>query len=321
MDNRSYTYNSTVSAVYRRNTIVVAVDSCLLTFVNILSLLGNLFVLRAIYRNKRLHTITNIFVINLALSDVLMSVLVMPFSSGSSIKDEWIFGSLGCQVFVIVGYILSGVSLETLILIACNRYVRVVRAVSYPFVYTKTHVVMMCVCSWLTTAGLVGVGFPLIGIGFKQVEGNPAICVAHCDTALSITYVALVLALYLIPCGTLIPFSYFKVFRKIINHNATIASNLKNGNSAHGIEEAKITKLFVTVLLGFCACWLPAFLSTSLYVCGALDQSDSLVYSNLYWTTPVYTSCFINPIIYTAMSKPFRKELLIILTCTTDYKA
>ena len=54
--------------------------------------------------------------------------------------------------------------------------------------------------------------------------------------------------------GLLIFLAYFKVFRFVSRHNRNVASNLHQGNILQ-IEEAKITRTLVIVVLGFLACW------------------------------------------------------------------
>ena len=300
-----------------RSTALIVVESMVLLTLNVATFLGNLFVFAAIYRNKRLQTVTSIFVINLALSDILISVLVLPLSCGASIANRWVFGPIGCLVFDLAGYILAGVSLQTLTLTALNRYVCIDKDLMYARIFTKRNVILMNLCSWIMTITFAGFGLPLAGVQFKEILGNPAICVAYCGNKLSLSYTVIILLIYLVPCITVIPYCYYKVFRQIQHHNAALGAVVDSSSmrkSRYGVEESRITKLFVTVLVGFCLCWLPAFVSTALYVFDALGP-HSLVYSNLFWTLPLYTSCFINPCIYTAMSKAFRDELVRILTC------
>ena len=46
----------------------------------------------AVYKNTRLRTTTNLYIIALAISDLMSGVFVMPFALGVLIKGEWVYG-------------------------------------------------------------------------------------------------------------------------------------------------------------------------------------------------------------------------------------
>jgi hypothetical protein len=62
------------------------------------SLLGNLLVLFVIVKMRRMHTVTNVFILNVAVSDILITVLNIPFNLVRVLMDEWPFGSWMCHV-------------------------------------------------------------------------------------------------------------------------------------------------------------------------------------------------------------------------------
>lgn len=66
----------------------------------ILALLGNTLVLYTVASSKKMHTVTNLFIANLAVGDLLIMVLCVPFSVASIIVLQyWPFGEYLC-VFV-----------------------------------------------------------------------------------------------------------------------------------------------------------------------------------------------------------------------------
>ena len=295
----------------------VIIESSFLLTLDAAAFVGNLFILLAIYRNPKLQTVTNIFVINLAISDILMSLLVLPLSCGAAIENHWIFGSFGCILFDLSGFVLAGVSLQTLTLIATNRYVRICKERLYRKIFSRRNVILASVCSWLVTIAFVVVGFPLFGVEFIEVEGNPAICVIRCRNDNSLSYALTVLVIYLVPCILVVPFCYLKVFREIQHHNKMVSCSRPafwKRASPHGVKEAKLTKLFLAVLLGFCTCWFPAFVCTALYLFDAINKA-SLLYSNIYWTIPFFASSCVNPLIYITMCKQFADELKRVFYC------
>ena len=61
-----------------RSLTLVIMEGSLLVVLNIVSLIGNVLVCLSVYRNPRLRTSTNLYIIALAISDLLSAVFVMP---------------------------------------------------------------------------------------------------------------------------------------------------------------------------------------------------------------------------------------------------
>lgn len=67
--------------------------SIILTF----AIVGNLLVTSTLFRNRRMRTITNVFLANLAISDMLLGVLCMPVTLVGTYLRNFIFGELVCK--------------------------------------------------------------------------------------------------------------------------------------------------------------------------------------------------------------------------------
>ncbi len=64
----------------------------------ILGVSGNLLVVYVVVRNKSMQTITNIFITNLAVSDIMMCLLAVPFTPLSAFLKSWVFGDALCHI-------------------------------------------------------------------------------------------------------------------------------------------------------------------------------------------------------------------------------
>ncbi|KAL8598787.1 hypothetical protein ACOMHN_033350 [Nucella lapillus] len=62
----------------------------------LLAVVGNLLILVTLFQNKRMRTVTNVFLVNLALSDLLLAVFCMPFTLVPVILRNFIFGAAMC---------------------------------------------------------------------------------------------------------------------------------------------------------------------------------------------------------------------------------
>ena len=61
-------------------------------------LVGNVLVVFVVAQNKAMQTVTNCYIANLALSDILLCVLAVPFTPLYFFLKEWIFGKILCHL-------------------------------------------------------------------------------------------------------------------------------------------------------------------------------------------------------------------------------
>lgn len=86
-------YTETLATVYFQALVYV-----MYSVIFIFSLLGNGLVCYVVYSSPRMKTVTNIFIVNLAVGDILMTVFCVPFSFVSVlILGFWPFGSIMCR--------------------------------------------------------------------------------------------------------------------------------------------------------------------------------------------------------------------------------
>ena len=73
-----------------------------ITCIMILIVIGNLLVCIAILTEKSLKTVQNWFIASLAVSDLLLGCVIMPFSLAYELMGYWIFGQVWCEVRIVV---------------------------------------------------------------------------------------------------------------------------------------------------------------------------------------------------------------------------
>lgn len=78
---------------------------CVLLSLAIFTIFGNLIVLYAIRTEKRLRTVSNLFILSLALADLVVGFLVMPFSAIHIILGRWPFSASICQMWLSIDYV------------------------------------------------------------------------------------------------------------------------------------------------------------------------------------------------------------------------
>ncbi|XP_061586059.1 D(1A) dopamine receptor-like [Cololabis saira] len=110
-----------------------ALTGCVLALLIIWTLVGNFTVCVAVYRYRHLRVkVTNIFIVSLALSDLLVAVLVMPWKAVAEVAGFWPFGGF-CKTWLACDIMCSTASILNLCVISVDRY----WAISSPFRYER----------------------------------------------------------------------------------------------------------------------------------------------------------------------------------------
>jgi len=89
-----------ISINYRLSEMVALAAA--LSVLIVFTTLGNLLVLVALFRYRGLRTISNCLIGNLAASDFLLAVTVLPFSATTECLGYWAFGRVACSVWLVV---------------------------------------------------------------------------------------------------------------------------------------------------------------------------------------------------------------------------
>jgi hypothetical protein len=150
--NRSLLYdNSTLTAessgtLYK--TILIIVSGTILSF---LTTVGNLLVLISFRINKQLRTVTNYFLLSLAIADFTIGCFSMPIFFAFFEKDRWPFDSFLCDVWLSVDYTMSNASVANLLLICFDRYFSITRPLTYRSNRTPKRVSLMIAGGWVVS--------------------------------------------------------------------------------------------------------------------------------------------------------------------------
>ena len=300
------------ATIFNRSTTEIALGTVIFAILMLGAFFGNMLTSLILWRRPQLRTPTNISILFLSISDILMAGLVMPFSLASLIQERWIFSSEACTFNALLIHVLLGVTLTTMTCTAVIRYMCVVkRTLHQQYAKPKT------VAVGISVLWLINIFLQVLTLFVSSGRGMHSPKLVHClylrkkDAANALEYSGFAGAFIL---GLLIFLAYFKVFRFVSHHNHTVASNLQQGNPSH-IEEAKVTKTLVIVVLGFTACWAPVLAIHFINMLGRyqIRHFKMPTFIFLFQTICIFASSAINPFIYAFTNKRFRKEYFKLL--------
>lgn len=138
----------------------MVVASLLAMFIS-LAAIGNALVILSVLWNRHLQTATNLFICNLAVADLLISVCVLPFSATLEVLGCWPFGRLFCDTWAALDVLCCTASILSLCAIAVDRYVGVRHSLHYRSLVTRRRASVVLACVWTVCAALSAP--PLLG--------------------------------------------------------------------------------------------------------------------------------------------------------------
>ena len=292
---------------------LAVVESCLLVFINFLAFTGNLMVCWAVYRNQRLRTVTNIYVVTLAISDALMAVLCMPLSIALLATADWPFSEAVCNFQGFFCFFCAIFSLLLMTATAVNRYHRVVKPSLYRRRFkvksTSLSIVFIALLAILC-AGLL----PMTKWATFNLHYGKGVCFMDFKIPQwKMGYMAFLDFFFVVVPVGIISIAYYKIFQAIKEHNRMMntAKKRQAATLSINVEEVKVTKALFAAVLGFSLCWGPMAAVDIVEAFTALAIPRQVFSMYMYLG---YGSCSINPVIYGVMNRAFRVEFLRALT-------
>lgn len=317
------------------------------------SFLGNLLVCVAFKVNKQLRIVSNYFILNLAISDLITTVFVMPFDLDVIVKRRWTHGAPMCEFFTSMYLISAPASILNLLAVSIDRF----RLISDPFAYERT----MTPSRALIIIGIVWVYaimmalMPIMGWRETWSTENCSIEAPMCYFPIPFTYSIMISVLHFVIPPLVMTVIYFKIYKiawshaQKINHrhsmtSAVISTNVDDGarrtsrlstlfhvdinlikKHTNGAERSaqpalqqnvKAAKSLAIIVGAFFACWYPLTL-TSLIVnaCGGLQGNCYVPPSYVFdiLITIGYLNSMLNPFLYALHNKKFKKTYKWIL--------
>ncbi|KAG9351478.1 hypothetical protein JZ751_022728 [Albula glossodonta] len=122
----------------------------LLTLLIFVIVFGNVLVCMAVSREKALQTTTNYLIVSLAVADLLVATLVMPWVVYLEVVGEWRFSKIHCDIFVTLDVMMCTASILNLCAISIDRYTAVAMPMLYNTRYSsKRRVTVMITVVWV----------------------------------------------------------------------------------------------------------------------------------------------------------------------------
>ncbi|XP_029902642.1 trace amine-associated receptor 1-like [Myripristis murdjan] len=273
---------------------------------SVLTICGNLLVIISIIYFKQLHTPTNYLILSLAMSDLLVGALILPFFIALSVNSCWYLGDLVRSMARSLDILLGTSSILNLCCISIDRYFAVCHPLTYRNKINVHAAAIMILVTWGVST-LVGTCIVVVGLNEGKCEGQ---CLTFDIPISSIT--GCILSFYL-PAAIILSI-YLKIFlvaqkqaRSIQNSNC---QSIKSGASVSKMER-KATKTLAIVMGAFLICWAPFFTGVTLnpFINYSVPKAVIEIFGLLAWSNSV-----LNPFIYAFFYSWFRVAFRMIIS-------
>ena len=287
------------------------------------ALFGNSVGLYVVLKKFSSTSVTNLFIGNMAVADLLLTTTIMPFSVAFLYRRSlWIGGtlvSITCKALFYVVPVFISASVFTMMLISFDRFYAIFHPLKGKF-FRKPKVLSSTI--WVLSFGLMT---PYVLL-FQTIETQPGVycCVQRWpwappnDTDLSETYrvlkifhICVFVIVYALPLSITI-ITNCLICRKLWLRK--IPGNVTDTNlAAEKRLKRKVTRLLVITSVVFTVCWFPVYVNHYFWYIRP-DQSHKLpskVQLLFYWIA--HANSALNPCLYILLNKRYRKTFFATL--------
>ena len=299
---------------------VIVVETIFLLFICAGALTGNVMLFVLIAKTPALQTKGNVFILNLAVADLLVAVVNMPITIVTVIADGWILGEKVCLTsgfFTLLTFVASCMALT---MISINRYHAICHWTKYHEKYTHGKCVVYVCLVWGITIGLSLP--PFFGWAKFDFDEGQSYCFAEWN--LSKSYTLFMIAACLFGPLIIMSYCYVKIYRykKASGMRVQVAatsSELHEVNTTAELVSAvvsqndrKLTRTIMSLIVVFAVCWSPFAIIMILQVFFKVQVPRWADFGSLVLG---YMNSFCNVFVYNATNKTIRHGYRKLLGC------
>ncbi|XP_077294145.1 RYamide receptor-like [Arctopsyche grandis] len=304
-----------VDDLYQPTTGLIIFLSSLYALISLLAVIGNGMIIWIICSTKNMRTLTNNYIANLAIADIIIGLFSIPFQFQAALLQRWQLPEIMCPLCPFFQTVSVNVSIFTLTAIAIDRH----KAILYPMSVRPSKRVVRIIITAIWFLGVL-LAIPMLYalrvtkvFDYVDEETNQVQLKPFCDlvnlTPKSMTVYRTVLFLvqYAVPVF-LISQKYYSLATTL--WGSRVPGNAQESRDANVIQnKKKVIKMLVIVVAIFIICWLPLQFYNILQM--FLPQINNFKYINLIFFAcdwlAMSNSCY-NPFIYGLYNENFKSQ-------------
>nr|XP_020830845.1 LOW QUALITY PROTEIN: neuropeptide FF receptor 1 [Phascolarctos cinereus] len=310
--------NLTFSSYYQHSWPVAAVFIMAYVLIFLMCLVGNSLVCFIVVKSRQMRTVTNMFLLNLAVSDLLVGVFCMPTTLVDNLITGWPFDNITCKISGLVQGMSVSASIFTLVAIAVERF----RCIVHPFRQKLTLRKALVTITIIWVLALIIMCPSAITLTVTQEEHhfmvdaqNRLYPLFSCweawpEKGMRKIYTTVLFShIYVAPLALLV-IMYTRIAFKLFKSRNPQPDEAAMERQRMSRRKAKVVHMLIVVALFFTLSWLPLWCLLLLTDYGHLSEQQLYLLSVYIFPFAHWLAFFnssANPIIYGYFNRNFRR--------------
>nr|KAG5694148.1 hypothetical protein BaRGS_001475 [Batillaria attramentaria] len=295
----------------------LAIEALTLAILWSLSVIGNILVCLVIHRSRRIQSTTNYFVISLAMSDLSLSVVCVPFVAARVFGGSWLVGQFFCKMVRFVQHAAPSATVFVLVSICVDRFYTIIYPLS--FKVTRGTAKRMIMCSWISASVIsclcfyffevVHVKRPSSSASSGQQQSSAEVYV--CPTFVPVTnWAGLTYILVMVICQFVLPVLFIVVgYTRVISYIWTAGApgvrTIQRTSNPVPRAKVKMVKMLLVVTATTVVMFIPFYMAQLVYCFQPWRHLDRSVFILAFWL--VTATCTLKPLLYLYYNTNFRR--------------
>lgn len=292
-------------------TLITRVVPILFSLITVCALVGNTAVVCVIVRRKEMRTPLNLFLLNLAVSDVTFASVGLPFVTYRFVAETWALGGALCSLHNYVIMTTIHVSVYTMVAVAAFRCYYVTNRKSMQSDGSAVRYAVVCILViWIV---MLIANIPSLYLHKVKAYQDYLYCGVDNSRQLFTSFFVFGYALPL----SLAIFSYAAVAIHLRRKQNTGVGRATPPSSTTAAGRARLRnrramRLLIVVITTFTFCWLPLHIQLLLAASGVTYENFVMELFRILAMCLAYCSTVVNPIIYNFVSPEFRYNFILL---------
>lgn len=305
---------------------VIVIETLFLILICIGAFTGNVMLFILVAKTPALQTKGNIFILNLAVADLLVAVVNMPITIVTVISEDWELGREVCMAsgfFTLLTFVASCMALS---MISVNRYHAIVQWTKYHDKYTPWKCALYVGIVWSVTIGLSLPPF----FGWAKFDFDPGQSYCFAEWTASKSYTIFMIGACLLGPLGIMTYCYVKILKfkkdsgrrvlasaqsgtEVTMHSFSATTNGNFQQSTATLRtDRKLTRTIMSLIVVFGLCWSPFAIIMLIQVFSGAQVPRWLDFGSLVLG---YMNSFFNVFVYNATNKSIRQGYRKLLHC------
>ncbi|XP_054275678.1 orexin receptor type 2-like [Macrosteles quadrilineatus] len=289
---------------------------------------ANSLIIIVVFKYHYMRSVTNYFLVNLSVADLLVTFICMPMAVAQSVTGLWLYGETMCKLTSYLQGVSVGASVFTITAMSIDRYLAIRHSMAFRKVFNRKSTIFMILFLWVVSltiflpvlwvreTELVDLGDdPLLSAAVKKY--SLTWCIEDWSHRSRRAYGVLCFVLVYLTPGCVVILAYTLMGRKLwvvrppFDKDDGSASNQQVRLVR---ERRRVARILLLLAILFALCWLPYNLLSLLLDLDLTLPTVGLPQETLMKLFPFtlllgHANSAINPLLYCFMTRNFRRTV------------